>query len=132
MFLALCYNTECFNNNVIALDSQLTCSYNTECSLVALVITRNSFIYNTKDFTYPMSNCYNDICAQGSSQAVITGNVMLVSSGYPSQLFLCSYHEFLLTIHLVDHCHSNVCAVSNPICTEVSLYPKYYPWSSQQ
>ena len=79
-----------------------------------------------------MSNCYGNVCAQGSSQAVITGNVMLASSGYPSQLFLCSYHEFPLIIHLVDHCHSNVCAVSNPICTMVSLYPKCYPLSSQQ
>ena len=52
MFLALCYNTEWFNNNVIALNSQLTCGYNTECSLVALVISRNSFIY---------SKCYNTV-----------------------------------------------------------------------
>ena len=114
--LAFCYITECIIDNVISLNSQFTCYYITECSVVILVITRN----------LP----YCKTCSR-FSQTVTTGNVILVSSGYPSQLFLCSYREFPLAIRLVDRCHSNICDVNNPICTVVSLYPRCDPWSSQ-
>ena len=60
---------------------------------------------------------------------VITRNVMLRNFGPPYLLILCSYHIFPSTIHPVDHFHSNIFAVDNPIWRVVFLCPKCYLWS---